>query len=103
MADYGLSRAISVPVRKYTTNVVTIWYRAPELLLGMNAYSYPLDIWSLGCVFAEMITGNPLFNGDSEIDQIRKIFKLVSQSNQIISFLLVIKSFIYVQRSGITE
>lgn len=52
-----------------------MWYRAPELLLGMKGYAFPLDIWALGCVFAEMASGQPLFVGDSEIDQIRRIFR----------------------------
>lgn len=79
IADFGLGRTISVPLPKYTANVVTLWYRAPELLLGLEKYAYPIDIWAMGCIFAEMISGQPLFCGDSEIDQICKIFKLVSQ------------------------
>lgn len=68
-------------MRNYTTNVVTLWYRAPELLLGMKGYAFPLDIWALGCVFAEMASGQPLFVGDSEIDQIRKIFRYLMDWN----------------------
>lgn len=68
-------------MRNYTTNVVTLWYRAPELLLGMKGYACPLDIWALGCVFAEMASGQPLFVGDSEIDQIRKIFRYLMDWN----------------------
>lgn len=75
LADFGLSRTISVPLRNYTTKVVTLWYRAPELLLGNKEYSYPLDIWALGCLFAEMACGQALFMGDSEIDQLHKIFR----------------------------
>uniref|UniRef100_A0A914RZX4 Protein kinase domain-containing protein n=1 Tax=Parascaris equorum TaxID=6256 RepID=A0A914RZX4_PAREQ len=54
--------------------IVTLWYRAPELLLGCQQYSMAIDIWSLGCIFAEMATKKPLFQGDSEIDQIFRIF-----------------------------
>jgi len=75
IADFGLARAYSVPVPKYTHEVVTVWYRAPEILLGSTIYSVPIDIWSVGCVFAEMGTGAPLFAGDSEIDTIFKIFQ----------------------------
>jgi serine/threonine protein kinase len=75
IADFGLARAYSVPVPKYTHEVVTVWYRAPEILLGSAIYSVPVDLWSVGCVLAEMATGAPLFAGDSEIDTIFKIFQ----------------------------
>jgi serine/threonine protein kinase len=75
IADFGLARAFVVPVPKYTHEVVTVWYRPPEILLGSGAYSIPVDIWSIGCIFAEMATGAPVFAGDSEIDTIFKIFK----------------------------
>ena len=56
--------------------VVTLWYRAPEVLLGSRHYSTGIDMWSVGCIFAEMaMQGAPLFPGDSEIDQIFKIFR----------------------------
>lgn len=55
---------------------MTLWYRAPEVLLGARQYSTALDMWSVGCILAEMVLeGQPLFNGDSEIDQIFKIFR----------------------------
>lgn len=75
IADFGLARAFSVPVPKYTHEVVTVWYRAPEILLGSTLYSVPVDIWSVGCVLGEMATGLPLFGGDSEIDTIFKVFQ----------------------------
>lgn len=75
IADFGLARAYSVPVPKYTHEVVTVWYRAPEILLGSTFYSVPVDIWSIGCVMGEMATGLPLFGGDSEIDTIFKVFQ----------------------------
>lgn len=77
IADFGLSRVYSIPIRPYTNQVVTLWYRSPELLLGSLDYSTPIDIWSLGCIFAELVTKNPLFTGDSELDQIFKIFKIL--------------------------
>ena len=52
----------------------TLWYRAPEILLGKKEYSLPVDMWSVGCIFAELVERRPLFMGDSEIDQIFKIF-----------------------------
>ncbi|CAF5060750.1 unnamed protein product, partial [Rotaria sp. Silwood1] len=75
LADFGLARAFSVPLRIYTHEVVTLWYRAPEVLLGASRYSCPVDVWSVGCIFAEMYTKRPLFQGDSEIDQLFRIFR----------------------------
>ena len=63
LADFGLARAFGIPVRSYTHEVVTLWYRAPEILLGSTHYSTPVDIWSVGCIFAELVTRRPLFNG----------------------------------------
>jgi len=75
IADFGLARAFCVPVRQYTHEVVTLWYRAPEILLGSATYSIPVDMWSAGCIFAELLCKKPLFPGDSEIDQLFKIFR----------------------------
>lgn len=61
--------------------MVTLWYKAPEILLGIKDYSTPIDIWSVGCIFAEMIEGRPLFRGDSEIGQIFEIFKVRGTPN----------------------
>jgi cyclin-dependent kinase 2 len=65
IADFGLARTYSIPIRPYSENVVTLWYRAPELLLGLSEYSTPVDVWGIGCIFAEMITKKVLFQGDS--------------------------------------
>lgn len=54
---------------------MTLWYRAPEILLGGRQYSTGVDMWSIGCIFGEMCTRKPMFPGDSEIDEIFKIFK----------------------------
>lgn len=75
IADFGLGRAFGIPVRAYTHEVVTLWYRAPEVLLGAQRYSCPIDVWSIACIFAEMMTKRPFFQGDSEIDQLFKIFR----------------------------
>ncbi|KAK0085648.1 hypothetical protein PV325_004720 [Microctonus aethiopoides] len=75
LADFGLARSFGLPMRMYTHEVVTLWYRAPEILLGTKLYSYAIDIWSLGCIFAEMATRRALFPGDSEIDQLFRIFR----------------------------
>lgn len=77
IADFGLARAFQVPIRPYTHEVVTLWYRAPEILLNAVEYSTPVDMWSVGCIFAELYNQLPIFQGDSEIDQIFKIFRLL--------------------------
>ncbi|KAJ6926967.1 hypothetical protein NC651_011152 [Populus alba x Populus x berolinensis] len=78
LADFGLARAFGIPVRTFTHEVVTLWYRAPEILLGSRHYSTPVDVWSVGCIFAEMVNQKPLFPGDSEIDELFKIFRACS-------------------------
>lgn len=70
LADFGLARAFGIPVRNYTHEVVTLWYRAPDVLMGSRKYSTQVDIWSVGCIFAEMVNGRPLFPGASEADQV---------------------------------
>ncbi|XP_039611897.1 cyclin-dependent kinase 11B isoform X2 [Polypterus senegalus] len=84
IGDFGLAREYGSPLKPYTPVVVTLWYRAPELLLGAKEYSTAIDMWSVGCIFGELITQKPLFPGKSEIDQINKIFKdLGSPSEKI--------------------
>jgi len=75
IADFGLARAYTLPMPKYTHEVVTLWYRPPEILLGSQLYNVAVDMWGAGCIIAEMATGNPLFSGDSEIDTIFRIFQ----------------------------
>ncbi|CAI8617825.1 unnamed protein product [Vicia faba] len=82
LADFGLARAFGIPVRTFTHEVVTLWYRAPEILLGSRHYSTPVDVWSVGCIFAEMINQRPLFPGDSEIDELFKIFRITGTPNE---------------------
>lgn len=77
LADFGLARAFGIPVRTYTHEVVTLWYRAPEILLGCKHYVPAVDIWSIGCIFAELAALSPLFPGDSEIDELFKIFRVL--------------------------
>ena len=77
LADFGLSRHFKPDANiDYTNRVVTLWYRAPELLLGEKKYGPGIDMWSVGCVFAEMIFGSAMFNGETEIEQLDKICKV---------------------------
>ncbi|XP_060529144.1 serine/threonine-protein kinase PITSLRE isoform X2 [Cylas formicarius] len=75
VGDFGLAREYGSPLKPYTPIVVTLWYRAPELLLGIKEYSTPIDMWSVGCIFAELLLMNALFPGKSEVDQLNRIFK----------------------------
>merc|ERR550514_1031977 len=77
IADFGMARAFSIPMPVYTHEVVTTWYRAPEILFGgpQGEYSLPVDNWGAGCILGEMATGSALFRGDSEIDTIFQIFR----------------------------
>ena len=75
IADFGLARTMGLPLKTYTHEVVTLWYRAPEVLLGSKIYSTAIDIWSIGAIFYELAHKKPLFAGDSEIGQIFKIFR----------------------------
>lgn len=68
-------------MRKYTHEVVTLWYRAPDILMGSKKYSTPIDMWSVGCIFAEMVNGRPLFPGVSETDQLMRIFRILGTPN----------------------
>lgn len=82
LADFGLARAFGVPIRSFTHEVVTLWYRAPEILLGCRYYSTEVDIWSIGGIFSEMATHKVLFKGDSEIDQLFQIFRILGTPNE---------------------
>lgn len=77
IADFGLARPYGEPGRKYTNRVITLWYRPPELLLGANEYGPSVDMWSVGCLLAEMLTRKPLFAGKDEAEQLELIFHVV--------------------------
>nr|XP_051708726.1 cyclin-dependent kinase 14 isoform X3 [Oryctolagus cuniculus] len=75
LADFGLARAKSVPSHTYSNEVVTLWYRPPDVLLGSTEYSTCLDMWGVGCIFVEMIQGVAAFPGMKDIqDQLERIF-----------------------------
>ncbi|CAO1632584.1 unnamed protein product [Sympodiomycopsis kandeliae] len=76
IADFGLAREHPLdPYGKMTSQVITMWYRPPELFLGSRYYSYGVDIWSVGCIFAEMMLRTPYFAGDTDTNQLELIFK----------------------------
>ncbi|WOL01384.1 hypothetical protein Cni_G10100 [Canna indica] len=82
ICDFGLSRQYGSPLKPYTPLVVTLWYRALELLLGAKEYSTAIDMWSLGCIMAELLSKEPLFNGKTEFDQLDKIFRTLGTPNE---------------------
>ncbi|ETW87697.1 hypothetical protein HETIRDRAFT_378853, partial [Heterobasidion irregulare TC 32-1] len=77
LGDFGLARAFGVPVNTFSNEVVTLWYRAPDVLLGSRTYSTSIDVWSCGCIFAEMISGVPLFRGRDNNDQLLHIMRII--------------------------
>ncbi|THD25138.1 Cyclin-dependent kinase 16 protein [Fasciola hepatica] len=75
LADFGLARAKSIPIKTYSNEVVTLWYRPPDILLGSTEYSTHIDMWGVGCIFYEMATGWPLFPGSTVEEELTLIFK----------------------------
>ncbi|XP_061366564.1 cyclin-dependent kinase G-2-like [Gastrolobium bilobum] len=82
ICDFGLSRQYGSSPKPYTPVVVTLWYRAPELLLGAKEYSTAIDMWSVGCIMAELVAKEPLFRGKTELEQLDKIFRTLGTPNE---------------------
>lgn len=83
LADFGLARAFGIPVRCYSAEVVTLWYRPPDVLFGAKLYNTSIDMWSAGAIFAEIANaGQPLFPGSDVDDQLKKIFKVLGTPNE---------------------
>ncbi|KAH3761544.1 CMGC/CDK protein kinase [Pelomyxa schiedti] len=77
LADFGMAREYGSPLKPMTQTVVTLWYRAPEVLLGSDIYSTAVDMWSVGCIFGEFLTNAILLRGTSEVDQMYQMYKLL--------------------------
>ncbi|GJN88090.1 hypothetical protein Rhopal_001046-T1 [Rhodotorula paludigena] len=82
LADFGLARAFGIPVNTFSNEVVTLWYRAPDVLLGSRTYSTSIDVWSAGCIMAEMISGVPLFRGRDNNDQLNQIIRILGTPDE---------------------
>lgn len=82
LGDFGLARAFGVPVNTFSNEVVTLWYRAPDVLMGSRTYSTSIDIWSCGCIFAEMISGVPIFRGRDNQDQLLHIMRIIGTPDE---------------------
>ncbi|KAM9777293.1 cyclin-dependent kinase-like 1 [Neosynchiropus ocellatus] len=89
LCDFGFARILTGPCDYYTDYVATRWYRAPELLVGDTQYGAPVDVWAVGCVFAELLSGTPLWPGKSDMDQLflirRTLGDLTARHQQVFS------------------
>jgi len=83
LADFGLARAKSIPTKTYSNEVVTLWYRPPDVLLGSVEYSTPIDMWGVGCIFFEMASGRPLFAGSAVEEQLLLIVKMLGTPTEL--------------------
>jgi len=81
LCDWGLARLYSNPLKQHTSNVVTLWYRAPELLLGSNQYHTAIDMWAIGCIVGELVLHRPLLQGRNEFEQVQLIYELLGAPN----------------------
>lgn len=77
LCDFGLARYMGVPLVPLTPKVVTRWYRAPELFLGMKKYGMPIDNWACGCIMGELFTRKALFRSERDEEQMKKIYQLL--------------------------
>ena len=82
LADFGLARAFQIPYKPYTTSVQTLWYRAPEILLGTDRYTLAIDMWSAGCIVAEVLNGQPIFAGNNAVNMLYHIFRVLGTPNE---------------------
>ncbi|KAI8898385.1 negative regulator of the PHO system [Globomyces pollinis-pini] len=82
LGDFGLARAYGIPLDTFSSEVVTLWYRPPDVLLGSRNYTTSIDIWSVGCIMGEMALGRPLFPGKTNEDQLLRIFKTMGTPNE---------------------
>merc|ERR1719491_312339 len=81
LCDFGLARKYQLPLKKMTQTVITLWYRPPELLFGESMYGPEVDMWSIGCIFGEILQKDAIMQGQGELDQIDRIFKLIGSPN----------------------
>lgn len=97
LADFGLARNFGVPPKPMTPHVVTLWYRAPELLLGSSSHTTSIDMWAVGCILGELLGHKPLLPGTTEISQLEMIIDLLGTPSDLIwpefSKLPAVKNF----------
>jgi cyclin-dependent kinase-like len=83
LCDFGFARGIKQTNFQYTDYVSTRWYRAPELLVGDAAYNETVDVWAIGCIFAEIYNGLPLFPGDSDLHTLQLILETITADDKL--------------------
>jgi len=91
LCDFGLARIFGEPHRPMTPKVVTLWYRAPELLMGCKDYTIAVDLWSVGCIFGELLQTAPIMPGKTDIEQLQLMCRLLGTPNEKIWYF----SFIF--------
>jgi len=77
VADFGIARQLHYPYGNYTTCIMTLWYRAPEIMLGEDQYDMSIDVWSIGTILGELVTGRALFQGNDTVEVLNKIIELL--------------------------
>jgi cyclin-dependent kinase-like len=77
LCDFGFARTTTKSSQELTDYVATRWYRAPELLLGSTSYGFGVDMWAIGCIMGEISDGQPIFPGESEVDQLYIVQKII--------------------------
>ena len=84
IANFGSSKIVSIPLKPYTPNVCTLWFKPIEVLLfgENNVYGFPVDIWAFGCIFARMFYGTILFYGTNDTEQLLSIFKILGRPKE---------------------
>ena len=83
LADFGLARMYGTPKTRLSPQAITLWYKPPELLLGASEYSAAADMWSVGCIFAELLLRRPFLQGNqTDISQLDTIFKVFGTPNE---------------------
>lgn len=82
IADFGLARGAGLPIQSFASEVVTLWYRPPDVLLGNRNYSSNIDIWSIGCIFEEMVLGKQIFVCKDSFEQLKKIFRVLGTPDE---------------------
>lgn len=82
VCDFGMAREFGSPRKPFTNLVVTLWYRAPEILLGEERYGPEVDWWSMGCILIEILTGRVLFQGKGEMNQLDRIFRILGTPDE---------------------